>query len=79
VSLSSGLKMKYSIFLNISALSFEYECCRSCYHLQFLQRPYRVFIHRCCTKELPTLNATHMPCTGDANLWASFSCFPLKI
>jgi hypothetical protein len=55
------LKVNNSIFLNTSVQSFEYESCRSHYHLQSSQRPYRVFINRCCTKDVPTLNANQLP------------------
>jgi hypothetical protein len=58
VLLSTGLKVNNSIFLNTSAQSFEYKSCRSHYHLQLSQRPYRFFLNRFCTKDLPTLNAT---------------------
>jgi hypothetical protein len=69
------LKVNNSIFLNTSVQSFEYESCRSHYHLQSSQRPYRVFINRCCTKDVPTLNANQLPWIGDVDLWASFSPF----
>jgi hypothetical protein len=53
------LKLNNSKNLYKSAQNFEYESCRSQYHLQLSQRLYGAFLIRFCTTSLSTLNANH--------------------